>query len=245
MTDTGHTSPIGHANPIGQTARSRAASTRERLMEAGGRLFAEQGFHAVSVRAIVAEAGVNLGAINYHFGSKQALFEEIFAAGALRIIEMRLKLLNHCREGAGRPPLLEQIVTAYLAPGLADSEDRRHVAEFQRIRARIVTEDSALAHRLLRRHFQEATRRFLEMFQQALPDVPRPLLLWRYQMLIATVVYGGSAWGTVQSAPDDQGANDGAQALDYLVPLIAAMFRTRPEDQPTDAVGILAALLEN
>lgn len=199
----------------------------------------------MSVRSIVAEADVNLGAVNYHFGSKQTLFEEIFAAGASRIVEMRLKLLDKCREGADRPPLLEQVLTAYLAPGLTFGEKRPEIAEFQRIRARIVTEDSALAHRLLRRHFQVTTQRFMSMFERALPDVPRTLLLWRYQTLIATVVYAGSSWGTVHSAPGEPGAANDLQALDYLVPLMAAMFRTAPDDQPTDATGILSALMED
>ena len=219
------------------------SGTRERLLRSGARLFAEQGFHAVSVRSIVAEAGVNLGAINYHFGSKQQLFEDVFAAGASRIVGMRLKLLDHCRAGKGRPPLLEQVLTAYLAPGLTYGDNRSEIAEFQRIRARIVTEDSDLARRLLRRHFGTATERFLAMFEKALPNVPRPLLLWRYQTLIATVVYAGSSWGTVHSAPDEGTAED-SQALDYLVPLMAAMFRTAPEDQPTDATGLLTALME-
>ncbi len=220
-------------------------STRKRLLDAAGRMFAEQGFHAVSVRGIVAEAGVNLGAINYHFGSKQALFESIFAEGAQRIVEMRLKLLDNCRKGPDRPPLLEQILTAYLAPGLIYGKERTDISEFQRIRARIVTEDSELAHTLLRRHFQVSTQRFVDMFRQALPDVPDDLLLWRYQTLIATVVYAGSSWGTIHSAPGgDAGSTDGFHALGYLVPLMAAMFRTSPTDQPANANGILAALME-
>lgn len=222
--------------------RAPAAGTRERLLRAGAKMFAEQGFHAVSVRGIVAEADVNLGAINYHFGSKQALFEEIFAIGATRMIKLRLELLDECREGPGRPPLLEQVVTAYLAPGLVYAGSDPDIVQFQRIRARIITEDSTLAHQLLRRHYQESTRRFLDAFARALPDVPRPLLLWRYQTMIATVVYGGSSWGTVQSAPDEDKPADESTALDNLVPLIAAMFRTRTEDQPVDAVGILSML---
>jgi AcrR family transcriptional regulator len=229
----------------GRAGIGNQIGTRDRLMQAAGRLFAEYGFHAVSVRSIVAEAGVNLGAINYHFGSKQALFEAIFAKGASRIAEMRLKLLDNCREGADRPPLLEQIITAYLAPGLIYGKERREISEFQRIRARIVTEDSALAQRLLRRHFQVTTARFLDMFERALPDTPRNLLIWRYQTLIATVVYAGSSWGTIHSAPEGQtGGADDSRALDYLVPLMAAMFRTPPQDQPTDASSILAALME-
>ena len=52
-------------------------------------------------------------------------------------------------------------------------------------------------------------------------------MLWRYQTMIATVVYAGSSWGTIHSAPDEKSAANDTQALDYLVPLMAAMFRTR------------------
>ena len=45
-------------------------------MEAAGRLFAEHGYDGTSVRDIVREAGANLGAVTYHFGSKEALFSE-------------------------------------------------------------------------------------------------------------------------------------------------------------------------
>jgi len=48
--------------------------TRERLLDTAGRLFAERGFHGVSVRDIVREAQANLGAVTYHFGSKEGLF---------------------------------------------------------------------------------------------------------------------------------------------------------------------------
>jgi AcrR family transcriptional regulator len=49
-------------------------STRERVLNVARDLFTERGFDAVSVRDIVAKAGVNLGAVTYHFGSKQALY---------------------------------------------------------------------------------------------------------------------------------------------------------------------------
>lgn len=52
-------------------------TTRERLLEVGGRLFAEHGYDGVSVRDLTREAKANLGAITYHFGSKDALFGEI------------------------------------------------------------------------------------------------------------------------------------------------------------------------
>jgi AcrR family transcriptional regulator len=51
--------------------------TRERLVDAARRIFADKGYEAASVREITAAAAVNLGAITYHFGSKQGLYEAV------------------------------------------------------------------------------------------------------------------------------------------------------------------------
>ena len=52
--------------------------TKERILDAAERLFAERGFAATSLRSITAAAGVNLAAVNYHFRSKEALLEAVF-----------------------------------------------------------------------------------------------------------------------------------------------------------------------
>jgi AcrR family transcriptional regulator len=51
--------------------------TRERIMKAAERLFAERGYEGTSVRAIVAKARVNQAAINYHFAGKEGLYREV------------------------------------------------------------------------------------------------------------------------------------------------------------------------
>lgn len=51
--------------------------TPRRLLEAGRRLFGRHGFDGTSVRALTSEAGVNLGAVTYHFGSKAALYRAV------------------------------------------------------------------------------------------------------------------------------------------------------------------------
>jgi AcrR family transcriptional regulator len=48
--------------------------TRELILNTAGRIFAENGFHATTVRQITREAGVNVAAINYHFNDKQELY---------------------------------------------------------------------------------------------------------------------------------------------------------------------------
>jgi len=69
-----------------QHAPDSTARTRERLLDAAERLFAERGFAATSVRDITDGAEANLGAVNYYFRSKENLYTEVFArrAGLLR-----------------------------------------------------------------------------------------------------------------------------------------------------------------
>ena len=53
------------------------STSRERLLDAAEELFADYGFNGVSVRQIVEAAKVNLGAIPYHFGTKENLFKQV------------------------------------------------------------------------------------------------------------------------------------------------------------------------
>jgi|CZKR01.1.fsa_nt_gi AcrR family transcriptional regulator len=59
------------------SAPRAAASTRERLVEAAGHVFAERGYHATTVREIVKRSGANIAAVNYHFGGKLGLYTEV------------------------------------------------------------------------------------------------------------------------------------------------------------------------
>ena len=71
-------------------ASSRApAATKQRILDTAESLFMEHGFEATSLRSITAAAGVNLAAVNYHFGSKEELFQSV--------LTRRLDPMNHAR----------------------------------------------------------------------------------------------------------------------------------------------------
>lgn len=65
-------------SPPHQPVRSDGIDARQRLLAAGLRLFAEQGYEKTSVRALARAAGVNLSAVSYYFGDKDGLYRALF-----------------------------------------------------------------------------------------------------------------------------------------------------------------------
>src|SRR5678816_3353457 len=76
-------------------------ATRRRIMDAAERLFAERGFGAVSLREIVLQAGVNVAAAHYHFGSKEEVIHQVFARRAKPVLAQTEELLDKARAYAG------------------------------------------------------------------------------------------------------------------------------------------------
>ena len=75
--------PLRPSEPSTTKAGVRA---RELLIEAAGREFAEKGLHGATSRQICLEAGVNLAAVNYHFGGFDALYVATLVEAHRRVI---------------------------------------------------------------------------------------------------------------------------------------------------------------
>lgn len=134
----------GTPGPAGAVARGRRGldgdRTRADLLAAGRSLFARRGYDGASIRAITREAGANLGAVTYHFGSKEALYGAVLEAG-LRPLVARVEAaaaadgtaldrlcgvveayFEHLREHPDVPRLLLQEVAAGKRPPVVVTE---------------------------------------------------------------------------------------------------------------------------
>ena len=144
--------------------------TRERILDEAEKLFASKGFAAVGVRQIVNAAHCHLGAVNYHFGSKQNLYLEVFRSRWLpRSRRIRQTLLDLDAQGGAKPEVMLRTVANAFFSAYANPEDRiRH----QQLMARELANPGEAFELVLREGIQPA----LELITKLLKPYLRPRL---------------------------------------------------------------------
>src|ERR1051325_10851408 len=92
-------------------------ATRHRILDAAERRIAQQGVAATSLRQIIADAGVNLASVHYHFGSKEEMLDALIVRKAGPVNEERLAMLTRFEgEADPHPVAVERVLEAFLAP---------------------------------------------------------------------------------------------------------------------------------
>jgi TetR/AcrR family transcriptional regulator, regulator of cefoperazone and chloramphenicol sensitivity len=145
--------------------------TRERIMKAAERLFAERGYDATSIRAIVAKARVNQAAINYHFDGKDGLYREVLRAALRALTDQQLEHADEMK-AMSREAAMAEFIRRQLRPLLGRDEYSRHmrILNWETVRPtavfrKLLSEEAApfmgLAVELVRRFQPEADQRTL------------------------------------------------------------------------------------
>ncbi len=167
-------------------------NTKNRILDAAERIFAEHGFAGASLRAITADAGVNLAAVNYHFVSKEALMIAVLARRLEPMNNDRLALLDRCeKEANGNPPPLDGLVRAFIVPllclGRAPAPNGPSLSA--RLLGRMFAEPSAPVRRMCAEQVRSTAARFAAAFKRALPHLPAEEIFWRLYLSIGIVMH--------------------------------------------------------
>jgi len=167
-----------------------AIDTKELILDTAERLFAEHGLDAVSLRTIISEAGVNLAAIHYHYGSKDVLVKEVFVRRIRPVNQQRLMLLDECEARAGDGPLpIEDVLHALFAPAIRLSHDKERGQIFMRLCGRFWAEVSSRVQTEFDELFREMIQRFLAAFHRALPQLSPKEVFWRVHFAVGAMVH--------------------------------------------------------
>jgi len=166
-------------------------STKDRILDAAEKLFADNGFAATSMRALTAEADVNLAAVHYHFGSKEALIEAVFARRLGPLNRERLDRLAELEEAAGEdPPQLERIVEAFVGPALRMAHKSNPGGRvFMRLMGHTISQPDPRVREMFTEQFREVFERFVPVVQRCLPELEQDELIWRVFFMIGSMAH--------------------------------------------------------
>ncbi|MBR8064579.1 TetR family transcriptional regulator [Burkholderia ambifaria] len=224
----------------------QAGGTKARILDAAEDLFIEHGFEAMSMRQITSRAAVNLAAVNYHFGSKEALIHAMLSRRLDQLNQERLGILDRFDAQLGAHITCEHVLGAMFIPALKASRDPdRGGPAFLRLIGRAYTDPSPFVRNFLTAHYASVAGRFFDAFQRALPHLPRTELGWRLHFAIGALS-GALAGAETESLIDEfsqrRTMND-VQMIARLSSLIVAALKAPMPD--STQLSIFAAVLDD
>ena len=186
---------------------SSAPDARTRILDAAEELFARHGFDGTSIREITRLAEVNVAAVHYHFGSKEAVLRAVTDRVTEPISTRRGALLEQTRAAAyPGVPSLESLLDAFLRPDiemlLALHERGSTVAWFL---GRTYGDQTPWIQEMARSQFRQADA-FYPLLGEALPKLSAEELAWRMQQVVAVIIHQFATWpaaGMTEDAADD------------------------------------------
>lgn len=183
-------------------------STRQAILDAAVRHFAEQGFSGASLREIMRDAQVNIASAHYHFGSKEILYRETIDRHLSRLCDERLATLDQLEQTASskKPLRIEELVRAYVEPHIRLCKDPG-AQHYVRLLSRFITENDQVTGVYFTEILAPVRQRYLQALGQCMPDVNYAALTRLFSFMVALMVTapadpayksltGHSAWPT-------------------------------------------------
>ncbi len=199
---------------------STAFSTKDRILGAAEELFALQGFAGTSLREVTSRADVNIAAVNYHFGSKENLVNEVFRRRMDEMSAQRLAALK--RAVAADPHALEPVLAAFVEPALALAQDRHGGGAFIRVIARAYAEKNDALRKFLSDQYGHVLREFAKAIAICVPALGKDELYWRLDFLSGSLTYAMADFGLIKRPGGTSEAAHRARAAQELIRFAAA-----------------------
>ena len=215
-----------------QKANPNTGDTCERILNAAEQLFMEHGFDGASMRMLTSGAGVNLAAINYHFGSKEGLLQAVFKRRLAWLNSERLRILDELEAQAKGAPLRpSSILEAYFGTLFAMGErEELGGMVFLRLLGRTLTEPAPFIREFFSGEYQQVIDRYKAALARALPEVPNEEIVWRLQFMLGAMSYAIAGTDVLRVLGGGALANDNSgdfalRLRDRLMPFLLAGLR--------------------
>lgn len=166
------------------------SDTVTRILDTAEVLFAERGFAETSLRTITGKAKVNLAAVNYHFGSKRALIQAVFARYLDPFSERFATALDALEAHYAERPIPLEVLWETLAHTVLEvPAERNSLRTFMRLLGLAYTQAQGHLRRYIRQQHGPVFSRFAELVRRATPELPDAERFWRLHFMLGTLIF--------------------------------------------------------
>lgn len=204
---------------------SKNDSTKNKILDVAEELFAERGFAETSLRTITARAKVNLASVNYHFGSKKTLIQEVFdrflSAYSVNLNNDLAELELLQAEQLSTERLLKALINPLF---ILEADRENSIAIFMRLLGRAYAETQGHLRRYVSEKYGFILIRFTLLFQKAYPNLTDEQIFWRVHYTLGSLIFtlaGSQALREISHAEFDQQL-DIHEVIDEMTPFLAA-----------------------
>ena len=174
---------------VQRTRSKRSRDTIEKFLNAAEYQFAKHGFEGASIRDMAAQAGVQLGALHYYWGSKAVLFAAVIERRQRPIADERLRRLRECgKQARAGKPNLAAVFDAYVDPPLRASIESPN-ATFDELTLRTITDPAPEVRRAFHAVFHTSNQLFTRLLRQCVKRIDDETFYWRLHGVMGTIVY--------------------------------------------------------
>ncbi len=203
--------------------------TVERILDAAEALFAERGFAETSLRTITSTAGVNLAAVNYHFGSKKALIQAIFVRYLDPLADAVSDELNQVEESNKNLSITDLLLLLTRSVYKVHGHSARRITGFMRLLGLAYTQSQGHLRSYLGERYGGVFKRFVGLLRPACPELSDIDLFWHTHFALGAAVFTLSnhqALGDMLES--DTGVHsDIHQVVNRLIPFMNAGIKSR------------------
>ena len=164
--------------------------TKKNILDAAEKLFSRHGFAATSLRMLTKEAGVNLAAVNYHFGSKEELIKAVIERRLLPLNRLRTeKLLSVKRhaEDEKRLPGVREVILAFMEPTFAFRNSGEGARNFITLIGRTFSEPESTVREIFLDLVRPVFQLLHDLLCEALPHVSRDIIFCRLHFTLGAM----------------------------------------------------------
>ncbi len=205
--------------------------TITRILDAAEVLFAEHGFAETSLRTITTSANVNLAAVNYHFGSKKALIQAVFArflGPFYKIVEVGLD--QYEKQNPDGILSVEEILR-YVSRAIAkvSDGDSRRLAIFMRLAGLAYNQGQGHLRKFLQTEYRGLFRRLMLLIARATPDLQPVERFWRFHFMLGAAAFTLSSIEHLRAIVEHDFAIKSTEedVMAFLLPFLAAGIRAK------------------